>query len=398
MEPSIRIVDLEAFALRAPFSTGPYWGARSWGDSRERADAAEAPAFALWEPAYEQELATTVVRVRTDGNHVGWGEAKAPVVPEICRDVIHSLLHPVVVGRDPRDLAPLWDAMYGRMSLRNHRGGFLLEAISAVDIALWDVIGKARGVPVSRLLGGAYRDRIPLYASGVVGLHAADDEETRVAEEVHAFVDDGFPAVKLALGHGLAFDERSLRAARAAAPDISLLVDAAGRYDLSQARQLLAAAEAAGVLLLEAPLPAELLASYEHLAREAKIPIACDLLGARWDWLELLRRSAIGVVQPDVSRAGGLTEARRIAWLAEVFGVECMPHMSLSSVIHQAASAQFGAALPRLRLMEYWAGSSALSDGTVSTRLEIDGGFLVVPGGPGLGIEVDEAALLSYAC
>jgi len=338
------------------------------------------------------------VRVRTDGDHVGWGEAKAPVVPEICRDVVHSLLRPIVVGRDPRDLAPLWDAMYGRMALRNHRGGFLLEAISAVDIALWDVVGRASGVPVATLLGGAYRTRLPLYASGVVGLLGEDDQEERIGQEAREFAGAGFRAVKLALGHGLELDRRSLDVARAALPDIPLLADAAGRYDLGQARELLSVAEKVGVLLLEAPLPGELWSGYESLAGETRIPIGCDLLGPRWDWLELLKRSAIAVVQPDVSRAGGLTEARRIAWLAEASGVECMPHMSLSSVIHQAASAHFAAALPRLRLMEFWAGSSALSDGTVSSRLEIDDGCLVLPGGNGLGIEIDEAALLGYAC
>jgi L-alanine-DL-glutamate epimerase-like enolase superfamily enzyme len=394
----MRIAEVEAFALRAPFTTGPYWGARSWGDSNVRVEAASAPAFAHWEPAYEQELATTVVRVRTDTNHIGWGEAKAPVAPEVCRDFVHSLLRPVLTGKDPRDLAPLWDAMYGRMALRNHRGGFLLEAISAIDIALWDVVGRASGVPIATLLGGAYRERIPLYASGVVGLLGADDQEERVAQEARELATAGFRAVKIAIGQGLELDRRSLEVARAAVPELPLLADAAGRYDLAQARELLTAVEKADLLLLEAPLPAELSSSYEHLARETRIPLACDLLGPRWDWLDLLKRSGVGVIQPDVSRAGGLTESRRIAWLADAFGVECMPHMSLSSVIHQAASVHFAAALPRLRLMEFWTGSSALSNGSVATELEIEDGSVVVPSGSGLGIEIDEAALLSYVC
>jgi D-galactarolactone cycloisomerase len=288
--------------------------------------------------------------------------------------------------------------MYGRMALRNHRGGFLLEAISAVDIALWDVVGNASGLPVSMLLGGAYRERIPLYASGVVGLCDADDEEQRVAREARDFAASGFRAVKIAIGHGLELDRRSLEAARGALPHLPLLADAAGRYDLSQARQLLTVIEELDLLLLEAPLPAELFRSYPRLASDTRTPIACDLLGPRWDWLDLLMSSAISVVQPDVSRTGGLSESRRIAYLADVFGVECMPHMSLSSVIHQAASAHFAATLPQLRLMEYWTGSSPLSDGTVAPRLEIDDGFLVVPNGSGLGLEIDETALLAYAC
>lgn len=394
----MRIAEVEAFALRAPLSGGAYWGARSWGDSAAQTQTPGAPAYARWEPAYEDQLATTVVRIRTDTKRVGWGEAKAPVAPEVCRDVVHSLLRPVLVGRDPRDLAPLWDAMYGRMALRNHRGGFLLEAISAVDIALWDVVGNASGLTVSTLLGGAYRDRIPVYASGVVGLRDSGDETDRVAKEARDFAAAGFRGVKVAIGHGVELDRRSLEVARSALPDLPLLADAAARYDLSQARQLAAAVEGLGLLVLEAPLPAELSWAYRQLSSETRTPISSDLLGARWDWIELLKSGAISFVQPDVSRAGGLTESRRIAHLAEAFGAGCMPHMSLSSAIHQAASAHFAATLPQLMMMEFWTGSSPLSDGSVATQLELDEGFLVLPEGSGLGLEVDEDALLSYAC
>jgi L-alanine-DL-glutamate epimerase-like enolase superfamily enzyme len=357
------------------------------------------PAYARWEPAYDDALATTVVRVQTDTKLVGWGEAKAPVAPEVCRDVVHSLLRPVLLGRDPHDVAPLWDAMYGRMALRNHRSGFMLEAISAVDIALWDVLGCATGLPICTLLGGAYRDRIPVYASGVVGLRDSDDDTARVAREAHDFATAGFRGVKVAIGHGVAVDVRSLEVARNAIGDLPLLADVAARYDLRQARQLAAAIDKLDLFLLEAPLPAELSRGYRTLARETRTAISSDLVGARWDWVDLLTSAAVSAVQPDVSRAGGLTESRRIAYLAEVFGACCIPHMSLSSLIHQAACAHFAATLPQLPMMEFWTGSSPLSDGTVGTHLEVDGGFLTVPAeGPGLGIDVDEDTLLSYAC
>src|SRR6476659_86151 len=109
----MRINDVEAYALRAPFAATGYWGARSWADSAEHARAIAAPAYARWQPAYEDQCATTVVRIKTDTVVVGWGEAKAPVAPEICRDVIHTLLRPSLIGRDPREVAPLWDTLYG---------------------------------------------------------------------------------------------------------------------------------------------------------------------------------------------------------------------------------------------------------------------------------------------
>jgi D-arabinonate dehydratase/D-galactarolactone cycloisomerase len=393
----MRLVDVEAFALRAPFSGDAYWGARSWADSASAAPAIDPPAFARWQPAYEQVCATTVVRLRTDTGLVGWGECKAPVVPEIARDVIHELLRPAILGSDPRDVLPLWDRMYGCMSLRNQGAGFFLEALSAVDIALWDLNGEAAGLPISTLLGGAYRARIPVYASGVVGLRSADDDPARVAEETRAFVARGFHGVKIAIGHGIDLDVRSIEAAAEEAGGVALLADTAARYNLSQATRLLPLLEPYGLFLLEAPLPAELRAGYATLRRTTSIPLSNDLVGARWAWLDLLREDGVDVIAPDVSRAGGLSECRRIAAIGEAFGVACSPHMSVSSVIHQAACAHFAASLPDLALMEYWTGTSPLSD-DVGTRLLLDDGMLQVPPGAGLGIEIDEQRLLAHAC
>ncbi len=393
----MRITEIEALALRAPFNASGYWGSRSWGDSAGHAAEPGSPAYARWQPAYEEVCATTVVRIATDSGVVGWGEAKAPVAPEICRDVIHTLLRPVLLGRDPRQIAPLWDVMYGQMSLRNHGGGFMLEAISALDIALWDVAAKLDNVPMSTALGGVYRERIPLYASGVVGLRTPDEDPQRIREETVGFVSAGFHGVKIAIGHGVELDIRSLDAAGEGIGGALLLADAAARYDLPQARRLGRAADAANLFVLEAPMPAELRRGYALLSREVRTPISSDLVGARWDWVDLLRDDAVSIVQPDVSRAGGLTECRRIATIAEAFGAGCVPHMSLSSVIHQAACAHFAATLPELTVMEYWTGSSALSDG-VGERLKVEAGFLDVPTGPGLGIEIDEEALRAYAC
>jgi D-arabinonate dehydratase/D-galactarolactone cycloisomerase len=357
-----------------------------------------APAYARWQPAYEDVAATTLVRVETASGVVGWGEAKAPVAAEICRDVIHTLLRPVLLGADPRAILPLWERLYGTMALRNHGAGFVLEAISAVDIALWDVAARLAGVPVCTLLGGAFRDRVPLYASGVVGLRDGADDEGRVADEARRFAAAGFHGVKVAIGHGVDLDVRSLEIVREAIGGRLLLADAAARYDLPQARRLARRVDELDLLLLEAPLPAELRSGYAALARHVTTPISNDLLGARWDWVDLLRDDAVSVVQPDVSRAGGLTECRRIASIAEAFGVGCMPHMSISSVVHQAACAHFAATLPELTVMECWTGSSALSDGGLGARVAIEDGDMLVPSGPGLGIEVDMDAVRSFAC
>jgi D-galactarolactone cycloisomerase len=393
----VRIVDVEAFAVRAPYRGDAYWGARSWAESAATPPGIDAPAFARWQPLYESVCATAVVRVRTDTGLTGWGECKAPVGPEIARDVINKLLRPLVLGLDPRDVQPAWDRMYGAMSLRNQGAGFFLEAVSAVDIALWDVAGRAVGLPVATLLGGAYRRRVPLYASGVVGLRDDADDPARVAAETRGFVERGFRGVKVAIGHGIELDVRSIEAAAAESRGVALLADAAARYDVPQARQLLRRLEGLGLFLLEAPMPAELGPAYATVRRATTIPISSDLVGGRWAWLDLLRGDAVDVIAPDVSRAGGLSECRRIAMLAEAHGVACSPHMSLSSVIHQAACVHLAASLPEVPLMEYWTGTSPLSD-DIGTPLTIDDGFLLVPDGSGLGIEINEQRLLAYAC
>ena len=393
----MRIIDVEAFALRAPFSGAGYWGARSWEDSSSAAPIADPPAYARWEPAYEGVCATTVVRVRSDTGLVGWGECKAPVAPEIARDIVHLLLRPAILGQDPREILPLWDRMYGRMALRNQSGGFFLEAISAVDIALWDIAGRAAGLPVATLLGGAYRDRVPVYGSGVVGLRTPEDSPVRVAEETRAMVALGYRGVKLAIGHGVDLDIRTVEAAVAETDGVALLADTAARYNLVQATRLLARLEPYDLFVLEAPLPAELRQGYAILRRSTSIPLSSDLVGGRWAWLDLLREDGVDIIAPDISRAGGLSECRRIAAMGEAFGVTCSPHMSLSSVIHQAACVHFAASLPELSLMEHWSGTSPLSD-AAGSALALDDGMLVVPAGPGLGIEIDDDRLLAFAC
>src|SRR5690606_37287938 len=114
---------------------------------------------------YPDSIEAVIVRIETDNGIVGWGECHTPVAGEITKAVIDELLAPVVIGADPRDIHPLWERMYATMRIRGQTGGYQLEAISGIDIALWDVVGKAVGVPIAKLLGGKIRDRVPVYAS-----------------------------------------------------------------------------------------------------------------------------------------------------------------------------------------------------------------------------------------
>lgn len=394
----MRITDIEAVAIRLPLPSGPYWGAASWGIAASAAESRTAPAHERFVPAYDSTLDTVLVRIATDTGLVGFGEAKAPVVPEVTRDVILRLLRDRLIGCDPRDVVSLWDRQFGSMWLRGHRSGFLLEAMAGVDTALWDLLGKHTGESVSRLLGGRYRDRVPVYASGIPGGLSEEGDRSRIQEEVRRLRDEGYGGVKIGGGQGVEVDTEAAEiAVGAAAGDVRVYLDAAARYDYGQAASLAKALGRLGIGWLEAPMPTESVGDWARLRSQAWIPLANDLLVNRWEVLDYLERGACDVIQPDVSRAGGLTECRRIADLTTSFGQRVVPHISIGSAVHVAASIHFASTLPTLEMMEFWIGDNPLNGGEFGSALRPEAGSIPVPDGPGLGIEVDWDRVTAHA-
>lgn len=404
----MKITEVEAFAVRAPSPVAQtYWGSRTWAKKPNVSDpdhgappASEYPPRWRMQATYSQTIDTTIVKITTDAGIVGFGEAKAPVAPEVCREIIRQLLGPVIIGADPFDVSVLWERMYGRMRLRGHTTGFYLEAISGVDIALWDVFGKAVGLPVCKLLGGQYRTEARIYASGLPGLLSPTDDRgiDDLKRSATALAEQGFTALKLGIGFGLAADMKTIESVRqATGSNFQILTDAAGNYDVSQAITLGRELERADVGWLEAPLPPEQIDGYAEVARALAIPITSDLIVGRYVAHEYFAKRAIDVVQPDVCRAGGISECKRIADLADVYGIAFAPHVSIGSAIQFAATAQVAAAVPNLMISEYWIGENPLGDAILKDPLVRRGSALVVPEGPGLGITIDEEALRRYA-
>jgi D-arabinonate dehydratase/D-galactarolactone cycloisomerase len=208
----------------------------------------------------------------------------------------------------------------------------------------------------------------------------------------------GFHAVKVGIGLGVEGDIRTIETLRdALGPDFTILTDAAGMYDLPQATALANALARLQVGWLEAPLAPEAFADYGRLATAVDLPIASDLVYNRWQVRELLLAGGVDVVQPDVCRAGGLTESRRIADLADAFHKSATPHVSIGSGIQFAASVHLAASLPNQNLMEFWYGGNPLGDAVLKAPFKIENGYFWVPEGPGLGIDIDEEALRAYA-
>jgi len=403
----MRISTIEAIPVQAPSPEGEaYWGNRSWGRTKSPSDgdvglSAEGDRTAYpphWRSraVYSDTIDTTIVKITTASGHVGWGEAKAPVAPTVTATIIEDVLADLLVGEDPTDPVPHWEQMYGAMRIRGHSKGFWMEAMSGVDIALWDLAGKAANVSVSTLLGGRFRERVKTYASGVPGLRREASEEmwNQLTQEAHHVQELGFRAVKMAVGLGVAADVQSVRAIREAlGPDFTILADAAGMYDEAQAEKLGNALGELDVRWLEAPLPPEEVEGYGRLNGALHLPIASDLVYNRWQVRDLLRAGGVDVVQPDLCRAGGITGCKRIAELADAFHKPTTPHVSIGSAIHFAASVHLASTLPNQTIMEFWYGENPLGNALLETPLQLEDGYLWVPDGPGLGIEIDEAKL-----
>ena len=395
----MKITNVETFAVQArPIDRQPYWGSRAWGEKGRPANSelsAEYPAPVRRRYIYSGTIDTVLVRVTTDDGIVGWGEAKAPVAPQATKQIIDLLLAGIILGADPREVTVLWERMYAGMRVRGHRAGFYLEAISGVDIALWDICGRAAGRPIHQLLGGSFRNPVRVYASGLPALErdAGGEEFEALEAEARRIQGLGYTGLKMAIGRGIEGDLRSVRRVREAlGADFLIYTDAAGVYDRAQALRLGAALAELGCAWFEMPTAPEDVAGYGELARALTIPIALDSLTSRYEVAEFIRAGGLDVVLPDVCRAGGITECRRIAELADAFGLAFAPHISIGSAVHFAASAHLASAMPNTMTSEYWIGDNPLGDALLKEPLRLEGGYLHAPGGPGLGIDIDEAA------
>jgi L-alanine-DL-glutamate epimerase-like enolase superfamily enzyme len=344
-----------------------------------------------------------LVRIDTDEGLSGVGEGLVRLAPRASAAIVEEL-RPLLSGRDPRDVDVIWEDLFATMVNRGHTKGFMIEAISAIDIALWDLVAQARGEPLYRSLGGAHHARVPCYASSV---RIKPPEEA--AADAEALANDGFVAIKLKIGRGpgrVQEDLDAVDAVRAALPgEVALMVDANGGYDLATARTVARHLACIGVAWFEEPLATDDLDGYRTLRRDGQLPIAAgETWFTRYDFREAFVREAVDIVQPDVSRCGGISEARKIAQMASAFHLDYAPHTGQSSAVCLAASLHLAVALPNARWYEFIAADwSATQANPLRERIsDFDfaasrrGADVVAPEGPGLGLEVDWDAVEGY--
>jgi D-galactarolactone cycloisomerase len=331
----------------------------------------------------------TLVAVHTDAGLVGLGSVFANEA--LVRGAL-QVLEPLY--RDENALEP------ERVSEKLHqnsfwqgRGGSVTHAISGIDIALWDLLGQATGQPVGRLLGGCYRTRVQPYASLLM------QEPAALADHLRSVKAQGFRAFKIGWGpfgrKNDALDEAIVKAAREAiGPDALLMVDAGAsdafwRQGLKWALRTAEMLESYHVHWFEEPLPPDALADYIQLRHRARTPIAGgEVLTRRQAFQPWLEGGAFDIVQPDVTKVGGISEERRVAWMAREHGIRFIPH-GWNTAVGLAADLQLAAASADTDLVEYLTGSPFIDDiAEGGWKLDADG-FLAIPSGPGLGLRLN---------
>ncbi|NOY82535.1 MAG: mandelate racemase/muconate lactonizing enzyme family protein [Kiritimatiellaeota bacterium] len=387
----MRIDRIETFVLKAPLGTERFYS--SQGSFHERT--------------------SLLVRITTDDGHVGWGESGVSMPVEHVAAYIHDVAALRLLGRDPANTEAIWFELYS--SSRDFgRSGTPVDALSGIDVALWDIRGQAAGLPIHALAGGAHRDRVRCYATGLYyrGEDVRDLASAvgQVRDEALGYVARGFTALKGKVGLlPLPQDIKRMEAVREAVGDRFLLMtDANHAYNRHTARRMGQALEALDYYWFEEPLVPEDLEGCAALRRELSIAIAtgeCEY--TRYGYRRLLQADAADIVQADISACGGFSEGLKIHALTAAFCTPLLPHVWGSAVAF-AAALQFAAVLEPVPhtafpqapendvLFEYDCNPNPLRDELAGVPFALEGDTLRIPQTPGLGIAIDREALNRY--
>ena len=345
---------------------------------------------------------TCLVEIETADGIVGWGECYGPSA--VAKAFIDTQLGPRVVGRDPFDVEVIWEDLYNRIKDYGAKG-MSIAAISGIDIALWDIIGKSCGKPVHKLIGGAFRIEVDAYATGLYFTNM-DRLVEEAVDEAQSFVSAGFKAVKMKIGLGsIKRDIERVKAVRdAVGPDVKLMVDANHSLTVPTAIRMGRELEALGIEWFEEPISPEDLDGYIEVTRTLDMAVAGgENEFTRWGFRDAISRKAMDIVQPDVCAAGGISECKKIAAMATAHGVECVPHawgsaVGLAATIHFLASIpdQPPCLFPVSPMLEFEQEENPFRDHLAREPIVQRGGKVAVPTAPGLGIEVDRSVIDRY--
>lgn len=344
----------------------------------------------------EEDCVHTLIAVHTDEDLIGYGSVFTS--EDLVRGSL-KVLAPLYLGENALEPERVSEKLH-QHTFWQGRGGAITHTISGIDIALWDLLGKATAQPVGRLLGGRYRERVKPYASLLM------DQPEPLRQHLLQLKEAGFRAFKMGWGPfgrvSKELDEAIVRTAREAIGDDAwLMVDAGGsdaywrgnfKWAINTAHML----AGYGVAWFEEALHPDALEDYVHLRRQSPVPIAGgEVLTRRQSFQPWLQAGAFDIVQPDVTKVGGISEERRIAWMAQENGVRFIPH-GWNTALGLAADLQLASAFPDTDLVEYITGSPYLDELVVGGWRLDDEGMLAIPDGPGLGVALDPEAVARF--
>jgi galactonate dehydratase len=389
----LKIARVEVFPIRMPRDLNRATGTA--GSPSQLGEVAGAYRWSSTVPAlYSEFIETSLVKVTLDDGMYGWGESQAPLAPRVSAVIIEDLLGPVIVGTEfdglRTTIETIWSRMYQSMRVRGQTGGFMLDAISGIDIALWDLAGKIHEKPVARLISDSARVRVPAYLSGVAGDSASNRAEYAAG---HA----GFDAFKVFFDSSSDSLVELLERLRARLGDSArIAVDALWRLSLPESSSLLRNLEKMGLFWLEAPFQPDEFDPHVELARDYCFPIALgESYRTRWELRPFLKARLLRFVQPDLGRSG-ITETLRIAAAGAESGSEMVPHVSIALGPQIAAAVHVAASVPTCPMCEYNPSVFATSNRFLCDPLKMDGAAYRLPESPGLGVELRESDLAEW--
>ncbi|MEQ1517598.1 MAG: mandelate racemase/muconate lactonizing enzyme family protein [Usitatibacteraceae bacterium] len=351
---------------------------------------------------YYKTKGALVVEIVTDEGIIGWGDCYGPAA--VNRAIVDNVLKPSVIGRDPFDVEVIWEELYNKVKDYGLTG-MTISAISGVDIALWDIIGKAVNKPIHKLIGGAFRTKLQAYATGLYfkDMNKLNEE---AMEEARGYVEQGFKAVKMKIGLGnLKKDIDRVAAVRdVIGKDVQLMVDANHCFTVPQAIAIGRELEKLDVYWFEEPISPEDIDGYVEVTRKLDMAIAGgENEFTKFSFRRILEKRAMDMIQPDVCAAGGITECKKIAALAQAQSIALVPH-AWGTAIGLAATMHFLASIPNTPpclvpippMLEYEQTFNPFRDELSSAKLTHVGGIVDVPTGPGLGIDINREVLKKY--
>ncbi len=380
-----RIRSIEVFPLQIPRET-PYLGPLEAGVVPSPRGYFVRPGNQTLYSIHDHSL---LVKVTSEGGVVGWGESFGVVAPRVAATIIDELFAPLVIGRDPHDVMAISEDLYNSMRVRGFFGGFYVDAIAGVDMAIWDLRGKLTGLPLCKLLGARRHERLPVYVSGLP--RATLSERAALAR---SWIDKGFGAVKFAAAVAHEGEVAEIQAIReAVGPGPKILADLHWRYTDQEAIQLITAMEPYGLYVAEAPVQSEDLEGQARVAAAVKTPVAIgEELRTVYEYRPRFVRRCMSIIQPEMAHMG-ITFFWQVCQMAQAFHCRVMPHATIGIGIAQAASMHVSAALQNFVMHEYQHSIFDRNLRFVTGTMRCQAGYFYLPEGPGLGVAPTDEVL-----